>query len=304
MRLAFIIIISAIFFASCKSSFTKRHYRPGIFKEHIKEIQGFSKKRTEGSLSRTYELYTPNSSNKNSGFVKDTVSEKFNPKYILEGQLKYKSKAKVRKANSKIRTDERKIISYDEEESKVEKLRNKRKFIIYIALGLSFMIVLFLPLAFLVPSLLGAAFIGVLIYVGILILLGLLYVIFTFIISIKQEVDSNEAEKLSYEDESSWRFSKNMQRLGYLKWLVLISLAIGVIFLFIYLRTAAFFLAIGFLFSFVAAIRLIALVASYRKCKKSLTQEEIEDYKKLKRFLALLFLVFLLAGALSVLILF
>jgi hypothetical protein len=35
MRLVYYILISIIFFTSCKSTFTKRHYRPGVFRENI-----------------------------------------------------------------------------------------------------------------------------------------------------------------------------------------------------------------------------------------------------------------------------
>ncbi|MBK6836612.1 MAG: hypothetical protein IPG89_21095 [Bacteroidetes bacterium] len=306
MRLIPLIVISLILITSCKTGFTKRHYRPGIFRESIKDVQSFNSKKNEKDSSFTVGLSPKPSTNLNSRFIKDTLNETFRSQYILKEQLNSNSKRKGSHANSnfKSRGEGKKVISHDTEDTKIEKLKKRRRFIIYLALGLSLMIVLFIPLAFLVPSLLGVAFISILLYAGILVLLGLLYAIFSFVISIKNEINSNTEEKLNYEDESSWRFSKNMQRLSYLKWFVLISLSIGGIFLFIYLRTAAFFLGIGFLFSFVIAIRFLALLVSYKKCKKSLSDEEIDDYKKLKRFLALLLLVFLLIGALSILMLF
>lgn len=302
MRFILYILITIVFFTSCRSSFTKRQYRPGIFTEQLKGKNVVSLRKQNQYLHNIASI-SKSKSNLNLSFGNSDSVVKYSTQFG-KGEEKVKSIKGKNLVNSKkiihskIKSGKIKstVLPEDTKEGKLRKARN--------GVGLAILICAILfGIGFLIGGLtayLDYALILILISGGLGIALILVFLILEIIRQsfINKKLKNEKIKELS--DKRLYRFKKNYDKLKSLNVVAIIFTIIGLL-TFLVTETGfqtilAWSLLIGLVISLFVLIRVIIMIYEYRKNKELLSETEIKDYKKVRNLSLVIASLFLAAA--------
>lgn len=290
MRLVLSILISSIFFTSCKSSFTKRHYRPGIFREHTNSINAVGQKKQNIGRGNFVSILKSKANLKLSTISTDSTNKYLQQieKYDLgeksiEKMLQLKHKKNVRSKIKYIKNRKEPI----SDQTADEKLR---KASVAVAWAILVCAILF-GIGFLIGGLTGYLYFAILLIFasgGIGIALILTFLILEIIRQsiVNKRVKDERIKALP--NKELYRFKKNYDKLKSINWVSSIFLTIG-FFTFLVTEEAlqialAWSLIIGLVVALIILIRLLIMMNEFKKYKSLLSEEETKNYKKVRNF--------------------